>query len=380
MNINCDVLIIGGGPAGSTCAKHLVARGLSVVILDKSVFPRDKVCAGWITPAIIDMTEIDIAEYSVNRHCHPIYGFHTGLIDTKGYTNHYDHIVSYSIRRREFDHYLLERCGAKTILGETAKTIHRDGDQWLVNGTIRASMLIGAGGYFCPVAKLLGANVGKSENAIRAQEIEFEMSEEQMEECQVQSEIPELSFCNDLKGYGWCVRKGNVLNVGLGREDPHHLSEHVENFVDGLKAAKRIPQTTPSNFHGHAYLTYPQSPRKLVEDAVLLIGDSGGLAYARSGEGIRTAIESAIIAAEVVASAEGNYSLDKLSSYGEKILKRYGQKDYDKKPSIFSPIRHNIGKFILDNRFLSRQIVLDNWFLHSKQPPLEMKRMTNFHN
>jgi len=49
----CDVLIVGGGPGGSSCAWTLRAAGLDVVVADAAVFPRDKVCAGWITPQVI---------------------------------------------------------------------------------------------------------------------------------------------------------------------------------------------------------------------------------------------------------------------------------------------------------------------------------------
>ena len=51
---SCDVLIVGGGPAGSTCARQLAKAGCDVLVMDKSAFPRDKVCAGWITPAVIE--------------------------------------------------------------------------------------------------------------------------------------------------------------------------------------------------------------------------------------------------------------------------------------------------------------------------------------
>jgi len=47
----CDVLIVGGGPAGSSCAWRLAKAGLDVLVLDRARFPRDKVCAGWVTPA-----------------------------------------------------------------------------------------------------------------------------------------------------------------------------------------------------------------------------------------------------------------------------------------------------------------------------------------
>ena len=52
---SCDVLIVGGGPAGSTCAWQLIRAGLDVLVMDRRIFPRDKVCAGWITPAAIDL-------------------------------------------------------------------------------------------------------------------------------------------------------------------------------------------------------------------------------------------------------------------------------------------------------------------------------------
>jgi flavin-dependent dehydrogenase len=61
---SCDVLIAGGGPAGSSCAWMLRSSGLDVAILDKETFPRNKVCGGWITPAVLDELEIDPAEYS----------------------------------------------------------------------------------------------------------------------------------------------------------------------------------------------------------------------------------------------------------------------------------------------------------------------------
>ena len=95
---------------------------------------------------------------------------------------------------------------------------------------IRARLVVGAGGHFCPVAKLTGAKPAR-ENAVVAQEAEFEMDDRQQAGCRVRPDTPELYFCADLKGYGWCFRKNNYLNIGLGRMDQHRLSEHVAAFV-----------------------------------------------------------------------------------------------------------------------------------------------------
>src|SRR6185312_4801729 len=59
----CDVLIVGGGPAGSAAARQLIARGVDVLVLDKENFPRLKLCAGWITPEVVRDLEMDVASY-----------------------------------------------------------------------------------------------------------------------------------------------------------------------------------------------------------------------------------------------------------------------------------------------------------------------------
>ena len=65
----CDVLIVGGGPAGTSCARALSRAGMDILLLDKAVFPRDKVCAGWVTPVVFAELEIDPIEYSRGRIC-----------------------------------------------------------------------------------------------------------------------------------------------------------------------------------------------------------------------------------------------------------------------------------------------------------------------
>ena len=108
-------------------------------------------------------------------------------------------------------------------------------------------------------------------------------------------------------GYGWVFRKDNYLNVGLGRTDSHEISRHVKDFV-GYLARTRAVETPDSGIAGHAYGLFGRSQRKILDDGVLLIGDAAGLAYPESGEGIRPAIESGLIAAHAILSADGNYT------------------------------------------------------------------------
>lgn len=372
----CDVLIVGGGPAGSTCARVLARHGLDVLVLDQKTFPRDKVCAGWITPAVLDSLQIDRADYAAGRVLQPITGFRTGMIAGEDVVTRYGQAVSYGIRRCEFDHYLLARAGARLRLGEPLRTMERRGGGWLVNGEIETPLLIGAGGHFCPVARSLGkeerpaASAASAESVIAAKEVEFVMDASQAQQCALQGDTPELYFCEDLAGYGWCFRKGSYLNIGLGREDKHRLSEHLDAFCDFLRQAGRIPSGIPDKFHGHAYLLHGHGKRKLCGEGVLLIGDAAGLAYPESGEGIRPAVESGLLAGAAIVEAAGDYRQARLAAYPQRLLERLGPA---KRADNWLPagLQRYLGARLLANAWFARHVVIDRWFLHAAQPALQ---------
>ena len=141
-------------------------------------------CGGWITPAVLSELGIDAAEYGRGRLLQPITGFRTGSIGGSAIETDYHATVSYGIRRREFDEYLLRRSGARLIEGVPLESLLRDDGGWIVNGKTRARLVVGAGGHFCPVAKLTGAK-RPGENAVVAQEAEFEMDPRQQAGCRI---------------------------------------------------------------------------------------------------------------------------------------------------------------------------------------------------
>jgi geranylgeranyl reductase family protein len=370
---SCDVLIVGAGPAGSSCAWQLRHSGLDIAILDKQTFPRDKVCGGWITPAVVDELEINLSEYSQGRVLQPISGFRISRMGDSETETDYGRPISYGIRRYEFDDYLLKRSGARLLLGAGLTGLERSGDRWVVNGQIKTPLVVGAGGHFCPVARFMGAKVGR-EVIVAAQEAEFEMDAGQRAGCSIRGEVPELYFCPDMRGYGWCVRKQNFLNVGLGRLDSQGLSGHVLKFLNFLKASKKLSFDLPARLLGHAYLLYGKASREIVSEGLMLIGDAAGMAYSQSGEGIRPAIESGLLAAKVVAAAGGNYDRERLEPYRTVIASRFGKSQKDWAMHIgrrLSPrVVSLLARLLLATRWFSRRVVLERWFLHLQEPAL----------
>ncbi len=367
-----DVLIVGGGPAGSTLAYTLAKSGLSIVIMDKETFPRQKVCAGWVTPAVMQELEIDLQDYKKQNLLQPIHGFRIGQLGQKLVESQYTgEPVSYGIRRIEFDHYLLQRCGAELIAGTAFDSMEKTDQGWLVNGSIEAKLVVGAGGHFCPVARAIGSK-GVSELAVAAKEIEFEMNAQQIANCKIDGQKPELYFTPDLKGYGWIFRKGDYLNIGLGREDKSKLSGHVADFCRYLKQQGKIPEDTPEKFHGHAYLLYPHAIRKVFEDQVLLIGDAVGLAYPQSGEGIRPAVESAMLAAKIIVDCEGDYHAQQLQGYQDELEKRFGERQPapDLMERLPMGIKRLVASQLMKTHWFTRNVITDRWFLQSQQKPL----------
>ena len=144
----CDVLIVGGGPAGSAAARELKQRGADVLVLDKETFPRLKLCAGWITPEVVRDLQLDVKTYP-----HRFLTFERLHIHIKGLGFRVPS-VQHSIRRFEFDSWLLERSGAP-VAQHTVRNIRAEPDGYVVDDEFRCRYLIGAGGTRRPVYRTL---------------------------------------------------------------------------------------------------------------------------------------------------------------------------------------------------------------------------------
>jgi len=345
------------------------------VVVDRQAFPRDKVCAGWITPQVLAALELAPADYAAGRTFQPFHGFRVGVDGGAETAVDHGRAVSFGVRRCEFDDYLLRRSDARLELGRPLRTLERTRDGWLLNGALRAPVLVGAGGHFCPVARLVAGD-GAGDPIVAAQEIEFALDARDEKGFAVQPELPELFFSRDLRGYGWLVRKGRFLNVGLGRQDTQAFPRHVEGFLRSLAARGRLPRAMPRRLHGHAYHVYDQPRRALVADGALLVGDAAGLADPHSGEGIRPAIESGLLAADTLLAAGGRYERARLAGYERALRRRLASSAGGPAAALSALLpaafKGPLARWLLGRSWFARWVVVDGWFLHREQPALSL--------
>jgi flavin-dependent dehydrogenase len=351
---SCDVAIVGGGPAGSSCAWALRRAGARVVVIDAAVFPRQKVCAGWVTPRVFRALELDPDEYrATGLVLQDVRAFKTGVVGGKHMVaTGYEHVVSYAIRRLEFDNFLLRRAGVRVLDGARVSSIRRDAGRWILNDRIAAKALVGAGGHFCPVARLLNPSSGADGDVVVARELEAPIG---YDVCGVEGLAPELFFCRDLDGYGWCVRKQGYVNIGFGRRGSRHFQRHVAEFADWLRDSAQLPDRILDwkAWKGHAYRVR-RPGRRVSDEGVLLVGDAAGLAWPESGEGIAPAVESGIAAAHLVAAS---------GTEGESTARRAYEASIAPAADGWTlPIPAAVSRALLHVPAVAR-LALDRWFL-----------------
>lgn len=286
-----DVIIIGAGPAGAAAAFDLLSSGASVLVLDKTDFPRKKACAGGITPKAFHLFKYDITPL-IQRACHRVRvrKKNGDLFDITGADP-----LCFMTRREELDEYCLKKVvqmGAQFKIAKKIRNITETEGGIQVDtdiGRFAASYLIGADGSNSRVRRLTHPpGFWQHQMAIEADVYVDRPDRFDME----------FDFCGIDQGYQWIFPKKDHVNVGLYTTGNNpgltvkRLSDYVQRRLGAypMRAVKGYPICTG----GYRYC--PGNHR------VILAGDAAGLAEKLLGEGIYFAVKSGQLAANAVSA------------------------------------------------------------------------------
>jgi flavin-dependent dehydrogenase len=289
-----DAIVVGGGPAGSTAAWQLHRGGAGVLVLDKERFPRAKLCAGWITPEVAQDLALTTTGYP-----HGLLTFERLHVAVKGVGLSFP-CVQHSVRRYEFDDWLLARSGAP-VERHAVRHIRRVDGDFVVDELWRCRYLIGAGGTACPVYRNLFRELLPRDRALQAVALELEFPYEWRDaDCHL------WFFERGLRGYSWCVPKAKGwLNVGIGgmaqrlKDRGEDIQEHWLHFVRRLE--ERMGIRISAEPRGYSYYVRGAANGVGIPNA-FLTGDAAGLATRDLCEGIGPAVRSGLRAAHSILS------------------------------------------------------------------------------
>ncbi|MFL6135958.1 MAG: geranylgeranyl reductase family protein [Nocardioidaceae bacterium] len=353
---DADVIVVGAGPAGASAAYHLANAGVDVLLLEKSAFPRDKICGDGLTPRAVKQLiamgiDLDAPGWARNKGLRIVGAGHRLELPWPELAS----FPSYGMvrTRMDFDEVLArhaEKAGARLIertavtapivdertgrvVGVTAKPVDDPGRRV----SFRAPVVIACDGVSARMAIALGLE--RRENrpmavAIRAYYQTPRHDDEWMESwLELWDGAPGRS--NLLPGYGWIFGLANgTANVGLGILNTSAAFQHVD-YKDVLR---RWLDHTPEEWGfrepnrvgkiGSAALPMGFNRKPHYSRGVLLSGDSGGMVNPFNGEGIDYALESGHMAADIVVQAlalpEGNARERVLEGYAAALESAYG--------------------------------------------------------
>jgi geranylgeranyl reductase family protein len=289
-----DVIVVGAGPAGSSCARRAAELGLSVTVLEKSTFPRFKPCGAGLTAkalrllngeqAPVEHRRFDTAEIAFDRYLSLLVGGSETLLATT--------------TRAELDALLAreaEAAGAEVEFGRAVTDLTRDGEEVRVrvgSDSMTAGHVVVADGARGAGRRMLGLTPLRMGGGIYVRAFPGGDGP---------TELPGGRVLFDptaaTRGYGWVFPKGDHLNIGVFSQC--ELSAKLERDLDAFVTLRGF-----GAWRSEGPFAFPipvgRPADALGTERVLFAGDAAGLVNPVTGEGISSAILSGRLAAEAV--------------------------------------------------------------------------------
>jgi geranylgeranyl reductase family protein len=324
-----DVIVVGAGPAGAIAAYECNQKGLTTLLLEKEVLPRDKPCGGAVMYRGLKLLHGELPRSVVEQR---IYGLRFTLPNGDKAEFLSDKMIGITVFRARFDEYLAKRAqrsgvkleeGARvtnvSVSDECADVVTEDGRQF------SSRFIIGADGVNSIVSRELGLRPKRKDltKVGLGMEADFHVGEAGvMQATGGNPHVLEIIPAEDRISYGWVFPKREHLAIGVAGagDQMKSLRPIFERFIDSLESRTGldlVPEVRRTYFLGGDGLG-----SKNVAKRAILTGDAAGFVDPMMGEGIAYAMQSGIFAAEVIkeAAASDRHDEKTLSTYQRKCV------------------------------------------------------------
>jgi geranylgeranyl reductase family protein len=342
-----DVLVVGGGPAGASCAYWLAEAGHDVLLLEKKRYPREKTCGDGLTPrSVRQLHDMGLADDLTEFHRFDgLRSIAFGRTLELAWPSHPDYpSFGYVITRKDLDHLVAERAtkaGATVwqeaeatsplvhdglVQGATVKTKDNGG---ALMQQVRARYVVVADGGNSRFGRAIGTSRERSYPLGMAIRGYYESPRHNEPWIESHLDIRDKAG-NVLPGYGWIFPVGDGrVNVGIGLLSTFNqwkavnTSHLMDSFVEYAPASWGLSPETSCGPPTGGKLPMALSVGPHAGPTWLVAGDAGGSINPFNGEGIAYAYETGRMAADAVSTALRSGDGRALQGYEERLRTEY---------------------------------------------------------
>ena len=326
-----DVAIVGAGPAGSSTAITLAQRGHQVALLDRALFPRDKLCGDFLNP--INRPVLDDLQVGHDLLALPHTKVSTFRISAADGTEAISALpvegerqFGLGLRRFHLDYALLKqakRAGVSVDEGVKLTSLVRESSGWRLEMdcggnrvSVGAKLLVGADGRNSWVARQLGV---ASAPPKRTAAVGFEVQLRDVPGVRGSVEIHQFAggyaglvrVDESTVNLGFSVRRsrlGKAISFESLRENCLSLNPALDELLRNSEPIGELRSAWPVYFPA----------RRCYGDGLVLVGDAARVTEPVTGEGIFLALRSGQLAGVTIAAALAEDRLDahRLAAYG----------------------------------------------------------------